>query len=99
MKEVIYNKTFHVVVSADEEGTVCVWNMDGGSRESKFIAFHGPDAKLTTVAFDGNQRRLLTAANSGSLKMWNFNSGASSHDAYGYIHFRKLAARIRARHR
>lgn len=77
VREVIYNSTFHVTVSADEEGTVCVWNMDNGSRESKFCASHGPDAKLTTVTFDSNQRRLLTAANSGSLKMWNFNSGRS----------------------
>ena len=75
VKSAIYNSLFRVVVSADEEGTVCVWNMDDGSRESKFCASHGPETKLMTVAFDSNQRKLLTAANSVSLRMWNFNSG------------------------
>eukprot|EP00210_Caulerpa_lentillifera_P001429 g1372.t1 len=40
-----------------------------------FRASHDTATKLTTLTFDSNQRRLLTGANSGSLRMWNFNSG------------------------
>jgi len=72
---VIYNSVFHVTVSADDEGNVCVWNMENGLRESKFRATHEGATKLTTLTFDSNQRRLLTGGNAGSLRMWNFNSG------------------------
>lgn len=29
--------------------------------------------KLTAMAFDGKQRRLLTATDGGAVKLWNFN--------------------------
>lgn len=32
LRGVLYNKTFHVVVSVDEGGTVCVWRMQVRSR-------------------------------------------------------------------
>lgn len=31
--------------------------------------------KLTAMAFDAAQRRLLTASDGGALALWNFNSG------------------------
>lgn len=71
----IYNRTFQVVVSADEGGTVCVWNIQNGSRESRFRAVTSKRGRLTALAFDKNERRLLTADNAGILSMWNFNNG------------------------
>ena len=41
----IYNKTFDVIVSADESGTVCVWSIATGAREGRFNKAHG-DAKV-----------------------------------------------------
>lgn len=41
----LYNSTFSVVVSADENGTVCVWNVTNGQREGRFMKAHG-DAKV-----------------------------------------------------
>ena len=32
--------------------------------------------RITAVAFDENQRRLVTASSDGAVKMWNFNNGA-----------------------
>ena len=40
----LYNSTFDVIVSADEAGTVCVWNIADGSREGRFTKAHA-DAK------------------------------------------------------
>lgn len=31
---------------------------------------------MTCIAFDANERRLLSAANDGLVKIWNFNNGS-----------------------
>lgn len=41
----LYNYTFHVIVTADEGGAVCVWNINNGQREGRFLKAHG-DAKV-----------------------------------------------------
>lgn len=41
----LYNNTFHVVVTADEGGAVCVWNIANGQREGRFLKAHG-EAKV-----------------------------------------------------
>jgi hypothetical protein len=45
VRGVLYNAIFSVVVSADENGTVCVWNITNGQREGRFMKAHG-DAKV-----------------------------------------------------
>eukprot|EP00983_Pelagomonas_calceolata_P110278 1159652-Pelagomonas_calceolata.AAC.10 len=45
----LYNSTFHVIVTADEGGAVCVWNINNGQREGRFLRAHG-DAKVSTTA-------------------------------------------------
>ncbi|KAJ9529394.1 hypothetical protein QJQ45_013762 [Haematococcus lacustris] len=75
VRGVLYNMVFSVIVSADENGTVCVWNVTNGQREGRFQKAHG-DAKLTAICFDKNERRLVTAAGDGSVVMWNFNNGS-----------------------
>ncbi|KAF5835754.1 WD40-repeat-containing domain protein [Dunaliella salina] len=71
----LYNSTFHVIVTADEGGAVCVWNINNGQREGRFLRAHG-DAKLSAICFDKNERRLLTAGSDGTVFMWNFNNGS-----------------------
>lgn len=63
------------MVSGDEAGSICMWNMQNGNREGYFKNAHG-SAKITAMAFDAAERRLLTASNDGSVKMWNFNNGS-----------------------
>ncbi|KAG2439805.1 hypothetical protein HYH02_010440 [Chlamydomonas schloesseri] len=75
VKAALYNSVFGVVVTADEGGTVCVWNTANGQREGRFTRAHG-DARLTSACFDNNERRLLTAAGDGSVRMTNFNNGS-----------------------
>lgn len=68
------------VVSGDQAGTILMWNAQNGACEGGF-AFSGSSAspggggggsvgnagasKLTAMAFDSNQRRLLTASEAG----------------------------------
>lgn len=83
------------MVSGDEGGTICLWNLTDGRREGTGFSLHSRPAaasaaqpggtapassaaaqKLTAMAFDGPQRRLLTATDAGALLVFNFNSGA-----------------------
>jgi hypothetical protein len=48
LRGVLYNATFHVAVSVDEGGTVCVWCMQDGAREGRFSNAHG-DSKVGDV--------------------------------------------------
>jgi WD repeat-containing protein 49 len=56
-------------------GCVISWNINTGKRESRFFNAHG-GSKVTSIAFDANERRLLSAANDGLVKIWNFNNGS-----------------------
>ena len=63
------------VISGDESGTICMWNIHTGERQGHFKRCHG-NGRLTAMTLDAQERRLLTGSNSGELKMWNFNSGS-----------------------
>ncbi|KAF8071365.1 hypothetical protein HT031_001449 [Scenedesmus sp. PABB004] len=66
----LFNATFAVVVSVDEGGTAC-----DGARVGRFAGDHG-GSRVTALTFDKRQRRLVTAANDGSIHMYNFHNGA-----------------------
>jgi len=53
----LYNAHFHLVVSADSGGAVCVWDVRSGARRFRFE--HG-GARITSMAFDRSGRRLIT---------------------------------------
>ena len=70
----LYNCEFDVAVSADEDGNIHVWNVDTGHRDERFTDAH-PGSRLSALAFDVRERRLLTGASDGSVRMWNHNNG------------------------
>ena len=101
----LYNPTFHVVISADTESNIIVWNIETGQLSgrfteaharpspspspspnpnppiptltltlTRFTEAHGTEA-ITTLAFDRSNRRLISGAHDGSLKLWNFSTG------------------------
>lgn len=72
---VLFNSTFDLMVSGDEEATVCVWKIQNGDRVVRFSECH-PSSKITAMCFDSSQRRLITGAHDGSVRMWNFNNGS-----------------------
>jgi len=70
----LYNEDYHQIVSGDNQGTVCVWDVRSGKLEFEFRRTHG-DAKLTCMAFDESNRRLYTGGEDGIIRLWNFSSG------------------------
>ena len=71
----LYNDAFDVAVSADESGEICVWNVSTGARDGKFNNAHAPGARITAMTFDTQERRLLTGANDGGVRMHNHDNG------------------------
>ncbi|KAK9827807.1 hypothetical protein WJX74_003219 [Apatococcus lobatus] len=72
---VLYSPEFHLAVSGDDSGTICVWDTKTGTRDGHFMNLHG-NAKLTAMSFDVSGRRLLTASDTGEVSMWNFTNGS-----------------------
>ncbi|XP_060083672.1 WD repeat-containing protein on Y chromosome-like [Ylistrum balloti] len=79
----LYNKTFRFIVSACHESVVSVWDVRTGEKVMQFINAHkcterGVDIpiEISAITFDGPERRLITGARDGSVKVWNFNNGA-----------------------
>ncbi|OWF37797.1 WD repeat-containing protein on Y chromosome-like [Mizuhopecten yessoensis] len=79
----LYNKTFRFVVSACYDSVVSVWDVRNGEKVMQFINAHthtegGVDipVEISAITFDGPERRLITGARDGSVKVWNFNNGA-----------------------
>eukprot|EP00903_Cladosiphon_okamuranus_P008717 g8350.t1 len=70
----LYNSHFHQVVSGDAFGNVHVWLIETGLLAFRFGKAHGT-SKISCMGFDASGRRLLTGANDGTVKMWNFNNG------------------------
>lgn len=52
-----------------------MWVVSTGKLRFRFTRAHG-DHRITAMALDSNKRRLITGADNGQLKMWNFSSGA-----------------------
>jgi WD40 repeat protein len=62
------------VVSCDDGSFVAVWDIENGKLMSKFPNAH-KKSKITAGCFDGSERRLVSAASDGSIKIWNFSNG------------------------
>ena len=69
----LYNKNFNQIVSGDESAQVCVWDMHRGQMVFHFTELH--NQKMTAMSFDEAGRRLITGANDGTTRMWNFSNG------------------------
>lgn len=63
------------VVSTDHAGMVCCWDLTTGRLIKSFSNTHG-SCRISAAAFDAHCRRLITGAEDGSIKVWNFRSGA-----------------------
>ncbi|KXZ56621.1 hypothetical protein GPECTOR_1g56 [Gonium pectorale] len=72
---VVYNANFSEAISADHAGTISVWHVPTGKLRYRFLQCHGNN-RITALAFDAARRRLITGAEDGDCKIWNFSSGA-----------------------
>ncbi|CAG2248754.1 unnamed protein product [Mytilus edulis] len=78
----IYNKTFRFIVSACQDSVISVWDLHSGEKVIQTVNAHSRTERgfevpveITTMTFDGPQRRVITGARDGSVKVWNFNNG------------------------
>ncbi len=72
---VLFNSTFEIVASCDENSTICVWDIETGARIFRFSLPQSDGGKITAACFDEKQRRLITAFHSGAITIWNFSNG------------------------
>ena len=75
---VAFSTPFRLVVSVDDHGMVNVWNMSSGACTFQFYARH--DSQVTAMTLDQMERRLVTAAHDGTVRLWNFNNGLLLHE-------------------
>lgn len=69
---VLYCTLYHLVLSADESSVVSVWDVHSGRA---LFRFEHAEAKLTAMALDNTGRRLVTGADDGAVRLYNFSSG------------------------
>ncbi|XP_043944952.1 EF-hand calcium-binding domain-containing protein 8 [Protopterus annectens] len=72
----LYNRNFKQVVSGCHNGVVAVWDILTGEKVMQFLAVREKGLEITAMCFDGPERRLITGAKDGAVKLWNFNNGA-----------------------
>lgn len=72
--QALFNSGFHQLVSA-AAFEVHVWDVYSGRLNFRFLHPHG-DSHVTSMCFDVGGRRLFTGSHNGSIKVWNFNTGA-----------------------
>ncbi|XP_077192202.1 EF-hand calcium-binding domain-containing protein 8 isoform X2 [Paroedura picta] len=73
---VLYNKNFKQVVSGYFSGMISVWDILTGQKTMEFPTSQGRLVEITAMTFDTAERRLITGLKNGTIKLWNFNSGA-----------------------
>ncbi|XP_030630928.1 WD repeat-containing protein on Y chromosome [Chanos chanos] len=71
---ILYNPLFKQVVTAYVNSSLAVWDVETGVRCLEVKNAHGR-AEITCMALDRRQRRLITGASNGTIKVWNFLYG------------------------
>lgn len=62
------------MIACDDGSNVLVWDAEKGKLMSKFAEAHDKK-KITAASFDESERRIITCATDGSVKIWNFSNG------------------------
>lgn len=70
----LFSHEFKEIVTVDVDGVVCVWNTYCGKLRFRFQGAHGAE-RVVAATLDVNGRRLVTAGESGEIKIWNYSSG------------------------
>ncbi|KAI3389231.1 hypothetical protein SNEBB_007780 [Seison nebaliae] len=69
-----YNSASNQLVSASDNSTIKLWDIETGSLIFEFTNAHN-QKPITALCFDPTGRRLATSSINGRTHLWNFNNG------------------------
>ena len=68
---VLYSYQFFLVISGDESGLICVWDVRTGRQVFRFE--YG--SRITALLLDNTGRKLIIGDAKGYVSLWNYSSG------------------------
>lgn len=74
----IYNQYLKQVVTAADDSTIGVWDLETGAKSMMYTGAHGNE-EITCLTMDETGRRLITGARNGTIKVWNVQNGHNLH--------------------
>ncbi|CAG5909022.1 unnamed protein product, partial [Menidia menidia] len=74
----LYNPTLLQVVTGHVDSSVSLWDVKTGRKRLQILNAHGKEG-ITCMEFDSSQRRLITGAQNGTIKVWNLLNGLNLH--------------------
>ncbi|XP_039991300.1 WD repeat-containing protein on Y chromosome isoform X2 [Xiphias gladius] len=74
----LYNPTLKQVVTGHADSSVSLWDVETGRRRLQILNAHGEE-ELLCLALDSSNRRLITGARNGTIKVWNLLNGLNLH--------------------
>ncbi|XP_018431164.1 PREDICTED: WD repeat-containing protein on Y chromosome-like, partial [Nanorana parkeri] len=78
LSAVLYNGFFHQVVTASEDSSIAVWDVETGDKCLLLNNAHGQE-EVTCLALDASRRNLVSGAQDGTIKIWNMQNGHNLH--------------------
>lgn len=73
----------HRAVSASEDGTLKVWDLEAGAEE-RTLTGHGGEVRAVAVTAEG--RRAVSASDDRTLKIWDLETGVLERTLAGHTH-------------
>ena len=79
LQVVAFSPDSRFLLSGDEEGKLCLWEVETGSLVRTFRG-KGVGATINTIAFTADGKKVVTGGNGGTLKLWDVETGKQLKD-------------------
>nr|XP_055031792.1 WD repeat-containing protein on Y chromosome isoform X2 [Misgurnus anguillicaudatus] len=76
--DVLYSPRLEQVITACADSSLAVWDVKTGGKKMEIRNAHGVE-NISCIALDRSQRRLISAATNGTIKVWNALNGHNLH--------------------
>ncbi|XP_057213817.1 uncharacterized protein LOC130568789 [Triplophysa rosa] len=74
----LYSPHLKQVITACADSSLAVWDVKTGLKKMEIRNAHGME-KISCITLDRSQRRLISAATNGTIKVWNALNGHNLH--------------------